>query len=103
MFETYGIELVHPDDFLLDLADLNRARFLQVISQLLAEYSRPALSVMSYASVMQRAQCPNIAAFIAQSEREIESLLYDFDIQRVAIERLRDGSIPIRVKIEDLP
>lgn len=102
MFETYGIELLHPDDFLLDLADLNGSHFVRVMSQVISNYARPELSVTEYASVMHKSQCPKIADFVTKHEAEIELSLDDIEMERIALERRNDGSTPIRVELEDL-
>lgn len=102
MFETYGIELLNPDDFLLDLADLNGSHFVRVVSQVISNYARPALTVTDYASVMHKSQCPKFGTFVSQHEAEIELSLDDIEMERIALERRNDGSTPIRVELEDL-
>lgn len=41
LFEDYGIELVHPDDFLLNLFDLDMGASLRALGGLLGYYSLP--------------------------------------------------------------
>jgi len=102
LFETSGIELLHPDDFLLDLADLNKMPSLRVVSQVIAKYSRPALTVTDYASITHKSQCPNFATFVADHESEIGLLLDEIEMERIVLERRNDGATPIRVELEDL-
>jgi predicted nucleic acid-binding protein len=102
LFETYGIELQNPDDFLLDLADLNESHFVRVVSQVISNYARPALTVTDFASVMHKSQCPKIADFVGNHEAAIDLFLEDMRLERIVLERRNDGSIPIRVELKDL-
>jgi predicted nucleic acid-binding protein len=102
MFETYGIELLNPDDFLFDLADLNESHFVRVVSQVISNYARPALTVTDFASVMYKSQCPKIADFVGNHEAAIDLLRDEIKLERIVLERRNDGSIPIRVDLKGL-
>lgn len=41
----YGVEAIHPDDFLLDLLDLDRPTMLQVLHEQAHDYVDPAVSL----------------------------------------------------------
>lgn len=69
---SYGIDLLHPDDFLQDLADLNNRQFLRAIGRLLASYSSPALGPRELAHIFLNVNCPGFASHIIRFEEEIE-------------------------------
>lgn len=65
----YGIEIVHPDDFLVELSIENQQVFLAATARWIAGYSRPKVSVIDVAQAMIRAGCPRFAGLlIAESE-----------------------------------
>jgi predicted nucleic acid-binding protein len=101
-FDLFGIEILSPDMFLMNLADLNPGLALSVVSARIASHRRPPHSALDYAAAILRAQCPEFAAFIAANEEEIESQLDDFCIERIALERMNDGTPVVRVKLEGL-
>lgn len=74
LFSRHGIELIGPDDFLLDLVDLNEQAGLAAISGLLANYKRPELRAIEFASVLNKSQCPEFAKFVANHEHDIDVL-----------------------------
>lgn len=101
-FDVYGIELLSPDNFLLDLAEIQPRLTLDVVCARIASHKRPPYSAHGYAAAMQRAQCPNFATFVADHESEIDLLLDDIEMERIVLARRNDGSIPIRVDLKDL-
>lgn len=56
-----GLEVVHPDDFLLDQLDLSPPTILQVIREQAAHTCRPRLTPQDLAELLTRAGVPNFA------------------------------------------
>lgn len=101
-FDRYGIELLSPDNFLLDLAEIQPRLTLDVVCARIAGHKRPPYTAQGYAVAMQKAQCPKFAMFVTKHEEEIELLLDDIEMERIVLERRNDGATPIRVELEDL-
>jgi predicted nucleic acid-binding protein len=101
-FDRYGIELLSPDNFLLDLAEIQPRLTLDVVCARISSHKRPPYTAHGYAAAMQKAQCPNFATFVADHESEIDVLLDEIEMERIVLERRNDGSTPIRVELEDL-
>jgi predicted nucleic acid-binding protein len=76
-FNLFGLEILGPDAFLMNLADLNPCLALNAVSARIASHQRPPHSARDYAAAIQRAQCPEFAAFIAANEEAIEDKLDD--------------------------
>ena len=57
----FGLEAVHPDDFLLDQLDLSPPTVLQVIREQAAHTRRPRLTPQDLAELLSRAGVPNFA------------------------------------------
>lgn len=57
----YGIEAIHPDEFLLDQLDLHATRVRQVLTDQRAGYTRPELSIEEF----YRTLAVNVPAFAA--------------------------------------
>lgn len=73
-FEKYGLDVVHPDDFLLDQFFLNPQNSLTAIARLLTDYSNPALTVQEYASRITAASCPKFAMLLLENESVISQV-----------------------------
>lgn len=56
-----GLEAVHPDEFLLDQADLSPPTVIQVIREQAAHTSRPPLTAQDLATLLGRAGVPGFA------------------------------------------
>lgn len=57
----FGLEAVHPDDFLLDQLDLSPPTILQVIREQAAHTRRPPLTSQDLATLLGRAGVPGFA------------------------------------------
>lgn len=57
----FGIEAVHPDEFLLDRLDLSPATVLQVIRQQASHAKRPPLTPQNLAAILGKAGVPRFA------------------------------------------
>jgi hypothetical protein len=75
--ELYGIEITHPDDFLMQLADKNAEVFLDATSKWCAGYRSPALSVQDLSEAMRQLGCPNFAKFLLLEAESILSRIED--------------------------
>ena len=58
---AFGLEAVHPDDFLLDQLDLSPPTILQVIQEQAAYTRQPRLSAYDLAELLSRAGIPRFA------------------------------------------
>jgi len=57
----FDVEVVHPDDFLLDQLDLYHAPTLRALVELVAAYDSPAMTVDDYLFALTRAGVPKFA------------------------------------------
>ncbi len=73
-FERYGLDIVHPDDFLLDQFFLNPQNSLTALARLLNDYSNPVLTVQEYASRITAASCPKFGLLLLENETEISQV-----------------------------
>lgn len=71
----YEIEIVHPDDFLLELALESREVFLAATGCWIAGYSRPKVSVEQMAQALTRTGCPKFAKILLDESRTLERLI----------------------------
>lgn len=71
----YGIEIVHPDDFLLDLALENREVFLAASARWITGYNRPKITVEQIAQAITRTGCPKFAKILLDESRAFERLI----------------------------
>ena len=55
---AYEIDVVHPDQFLLDVYDLGEAAFIRALREDIGHYRHPPLSVGEYAGSLSRAGLP---------------------------------------------
>jgi hypothetical protein len=58
---VFGLEAVHPDDFLLDQLDLSPPTILQVIQEQASHTSQPRLTSHDLAEMLSRAGVPRFA------------------------------------------
>lgn len=84
-FDRYGIELLHPDAFLLDLVDLNERAARATIARRLDMYQSPTLKALDLAARMTKSNCPEFGTWIRGSANEIDSILEAFQIARNGI------------------
>ena len=59
--EPFDLEVVHPDDFLLDQLDLYPAPTLRALVDLVESYDSPAMTVDDYLLALTRAGVPSFA------------------------------------------
>jgi len=59
--ERFDLEVVHPDDFLLDQLDLYHAPTLRALEDLVAGYDSPAMAVEDLLLALTRAGVPKFA------------------------------------------
>ena len=85
MFEKFGIELVSPDDFLLDLADLNERAAIVTVARRLDMYSRPTLQALELATCLKNSNCHQFADWVAAKSEEIDSTFETLRIARNGI------------------
>jgi predicted nucleic acid-binding protein len=74
----YGIEIVHPDDFLVELSIENQHVFLAATARWIAGYSRPKVSVNDVAQAMIRAGCPRFAGLLKAESGILERFVITF-------------------------
>lgn len=70
--ELIGIEIVKPDDFILDLIDLNFEKAIFTISKLLIQYNNPYITPSNYSELMNKLNCKNFSIFIRNYEDLIQ-------------------------------
>lgn len=58
----FGVEALHPDDFLLNQLDLNPIAALKAIKAMRARWRNPQLSVMDLSGAIEKLQMPLVAA-----------------------------------------
>ncbi|PFG42683.1 PIN domain-containing protein [Isoptericola jiangsuensis] len=59
--EPYGVAAIHPDDFLLDLLDLNQVAVIRTLHQILARNANPPTSVLELVATLEET-VPQFAA-----------------------------------------
>lgn len=57
----FDLEIVHPDDFLLDQLDLHHAHTLRALEDLVAAYDSPSMAMADFLLALTRAGVPNFA------------------------------------------
>jgi hypothetical protein len=72
LFESHGIELKHPDDFLLDQVDLEPLRAFSALARQIADYDQPFIRAIELASKIAQNKCPGFANFIAINAQDID-------------------------------
>lgn len=64
----YGIEAMHPDDFIVDLLDLNAAHVLKAVNRARTSMSRPPMGVDEYLDCLFRQQLPLTVTALQKSK-----------------------------------
>lgn len=59
--EPYDVEVLHPDEFLLNQLDLSPGIALDVLRRQIAGYRDPAMDLFDLAAALDRCGCPNTA------------------------------------------
>lgn len=72
-FDKHGVEILHPDDFLMSQVNLNRIAVIRSIAFQLESYSKPELDAFTLAEHFQNIQCIAFASFIISNKKEIDS------------------------------
>lgn len=63
----FDVEIVHPDDFLLDQLDLYHGATLRSINQLVDNYQSPAMTVEDFLLALTRAGVPKFAEAVREA------------------------------------
>ena len=71
-FSLTGIEILKPDDFLLDIVSLAPGEVITVISRTLYGYQKPEISASSFPEYLKLAGCPEFANFISTNAALID-------------------------------
>jgi predicted nucleic acid-binding protein len=58
----FGLEALHPDDFLLNQLDLNPIAALKAVKAMRARWRQPQISALDLAAALERQQMPLVAA-----------------------------------------
>jgi predicted nucleic acid-binding protein len=74
-FEKFGVEILHPDDFLMDQVDLNSEVVITSIAVQIESYSKPEADAVAFASYLTKAGCPAFGEFIFSNQRKIDDLV----------------------------
>lgn len=61
-----GLHTRHPDDFILDIASLDHALFVEHVGFDISHYSNPQLSVADYCAALRRSGVPKTAGLIEE-------------------------------------
>lgn len=64
--DAFGIEALHPDDFVMDLFDLNRALVLSAVNEQRRSMRKPPKSVDEYLDGLLRQRLPKIVKELSQ-------------------------------------
>lgn len=75
--KLYGVEVIHPDDFLMNLAEKNPEVFLDATAKWCAGYQSPALSVPELSEAMRQLGCLNFAKYLLFEGEAILSRIGD--------------------------
>jgi len=73
----YGIELTHPDDFLMELVANNPDRFLEATAKWYSGYKRPALNIHDISQAMGQLGCPRFAEYLLVESDLLSSISDD--------------------------
>ncbi len=58
----YEVEVVHPDEFLLDQLDLYETLTIQAVIEIASAYESPPMTPLEFLAVIDRAGAPKFAA-----------------------------------------
>jgi predicted nucleic acid-binding protein len=84
-FEEFGIEIINPDEFLLDLVDLNEKVAKVTIARRLDMYQNPGLGAIDLSVRISKSNCPGFGSWIRDHSDEIDSITETFVIARNGI------------------
>lgn len=62
----YGIEVAHPDVFLMDQLDLRPGRTVGAVEEILTDYTNPPLDVPAYLHRLRRSGVPDFARVLGR-------------------------------------
>ena len=82
MFDSFGIELRHPDDFLLEQSDLAPHKVLAGLARQLVDYDRPHLAGIELAQIFAKNRCPQFSQYLADHVEKIDALVMAMTNQR---------------------
>ena len=84
-FEKFGVEVIHPDDFLMDQVDLNPNVVLTAVAVQIESYSKPEADASAFASYLAKADCPTFAEFVFSHQRQIDTLVRQFRVAALGL------------------
>jgi predicted nucleic acid-binding protein len=64
LFDSFGIELIHPDQFLLDLFELAPDVATKACRELIDDYKEPPRTAIEIADFLRRSGCPEFAELL---------------------------------------
>lgn len=62
--KIFGVEIISPDDFLVNLVNLYQNKILKISTATFSKYQSPALNLGNYAQILKNAGCPKFAAIL---------------------------------------
>lgn len=68
VLEQFGIEAVHPDDFVLNQLDLRQVSGLEAIKKMRARLKNPPMTAAELINMLERSQLPLTAAKLREAE-----------------------------------
>lgn len=81
-FTKFGIEIIHPDEFLLDQIDLNPMVVNVAMAKLIESYSRPEIDAAGLAEATKKAGCPKFGKYLLNNSQVINELASQLRIAR---------------------
>lgn len=64
ILQRYGMHSRHPDNFLLDLIDVDEETCMDAVQEDISHYKKPPLSLDDYLKSLETAGVPNTAAYL---------------------------------------
>jgi len=83
--KKFGVEVLHPDNFLMDLADLATEVMIVTIAKLLQGYDRPGIDARAFAECMNKASCSDFATYVNQNADRIDSICHELRIAELGL------------------
>ena len=66
VLKPYNIQTCHPDDFLLDVFDIDERACLWAVQQDIGHYKNPPLTVDDYLASLEKAGVPKVVGFLGE-------------------------------------
>jgi len=65
--KIFGVEIISPNDFLINLVNLYPDKILEISTTTFSKYQSPAFNLNIYAQVLKNAGCPKFATLLINS------------------------------------